>query len=192
MQSCFLHPYPLCCPTDTTPEKQKGAAFGPRPLLSHVGGHRVPAAPQNDTSGKAFARQGRAYFCVAHKISASPRPRPAVNKQGVFPVHHAKDFPRWQLPDVGFRHGFTGSRREIPEGFVILHGEHQPQPGGRHPAANARAWITPLYVFQMLPDAPQLHPIARRERQGAFDFFKIAELGDFIQHKAGCERHFRI
>ena len=59
--------------------------------------------------------------------------------------------------------------------------------GGRlpvYPPADPGAWITPLYVFQVLPDAPQLHPIARREGQGAFNLGEIAKLRHLIQDEA--------
>ena len=44
----------------------------PGPLLSHVGGHRVPAAPPPDPSGNPLARQGGLVCCVAFYSVSKP------------------------------------------------------------------------------------------------------------------------
>ncbi len=58
----------------------------PGPLLSHVGGHRVPAAPPTDPSGKPLAEQGRNLLAWLYALLLPTRRRtssPPLQQAGV-------------------------------------------------------------------------------------------------------------
>jgi hypothetical protein len=82
---------PLCCPTLTTPpEKRKAGLIQPGPcfLLSHVGGHRVPAAPPPDPSRLSLAEQWRnslGCFMPCYRLPDTPRAARPFNKLALIP-----------------------------------------------------------------------------------------------------------
>ena len=68
---------------------KKGRTYAARPpcfLLSHVGGHRVPAAPPPDPSGKPLAEQGGNLLAWLHALLLPTRrrtSRPPLQQAGV-------------------------------------------------------------------------------------------------------------